>query len=222
MNTYSVLIIDDHPQIIESFKMAFERFSKDNQIHFKITEASTIDRAYDLITQRKKLSFDIVVLDIKLPESKIKKLLSGEDLGLEIRKHTPETKIIIATTYNDNYRINSILLSINPEGFLVKNDLTSKTILTAIDEVINDIPAYSPTVKKLLRNLTSNDFTLDQIDRQILHELSIGSKMVDLPKIIAMSIGGIERRKRRLKEIFNVYDKDDRALIEIAKEKGFI
>ena len=222
MTTYSVLIIDDHPQIIESFKMAFERFSKDNQIDFKITEASTIDRAYDLITQRKKLSFDIVVLDIKLPESKIKKLLSGEDLGLEIRKHTPETKIIIATTYNDNYRINSILLSINPEGFLVKNDLTSKTILTAIDEVINDIPAYSPTVKKLLRNLTSNDFTLDQIDRQILHELSIGSKMVDLPKIIAMSIGGIERRKRRLKEIFNVYDKDDRALIEIAKEKGFI
>ena len=222
MNTYSVLIIDDHPQIIESFKMAFERFSKDNQIHFKITEASNIDRAYDLITQSKKLSFDIVVLDIKLPESKIKKLLSGEDLGLEIRKHTPETKIIIATTYNDNYRINSILLSINPEGFLVKNDLTSKTILTAIDEVINDIPAYSPTVKKLLRNLTSNDFTLDQIDRQILHELSIGSKMVDLPKIIAMSIGGIERRKRRLKEIFNVYDKDDRALIEIAKEKGFI
>lgn len=222
MTTYSVLIIDDHPQIIESFKMAFERFSKDNQIHFKITEASNIDRAYDLITQSKKLSFDIVVLDIKLPESKIKKLLSGEDLGLEIRKHTPETKIIIATTYNDNYRINSILLSINPEGFLVKNDLTSKTILTAIDEVINDIPAYSPTVKKLLRNLTSNDFTLDQIDRQILHELSIGSKMVDLPKIIAMSIGGIERRKRRLKEIFNVYDKDDRSLIEIAKEKGFI
>lgn len=222
MNTYSVLIIDDHPQIIESFTMAFKRFSKDNQLDFKITEASTIDRAYDLITQRKKLSFDIVVLDIKLPESKIKKLLSGEDLGLEIRKHTPETKIIIATTYNDNYRINSILLSINPEGFLVKNDLTSKTILTAIDEVINDIPAYSPTVKKLLRNLTSNDFTLDQIDRQILHELSIGSKMVDLPKIIAMSIGGIERRKRRLKEIFNVYDKDDRALIEIAKEKGFI
>ncbi|GAB5566068.1 MAG: response regulator transcription factor [Winogradskyella sp.] len=222
MNTYSVLIIDDHPQIIESFTMAFKRFSNDNQVDFKITEASTIDRAYDLITQSKKLSFDIVVLDIKLPESKIKKLLSGEDLGLEIRKHTPETKIIIATTYNDNYRINSILLSINPEGFLVKNDLTSKTILTAIDEVINDIPAYSPTVKKLLRNLTSNDFTLDQIDRQILHELSIGSKMVDLPKIIAMSIGGIERRKRRLKEIFNVYDKDDRALIEIAKEKGFI
>jgi hypothetical protein len=37
-----------------------------------------------------------------------------------------------------------------------------------------------------------------------------------------MSIAGIERRKRQLKEMFNVEESEDRELILKAKEMGFI
>jgi DNA-binding NarL/FixJ family response regulator len=223
MKNINVLIIDDHPQIAQSFKFALSKVAKDNSNYdFIISEATTIDEAHKLVIENKDAFFDLIFLDIKLPKSENGRLLSGEDLGIEIRKHAPKTKIVVATTYNDNHRINNIFRSIDPEGLLIKNDLTPKALTNAIEEVLEDIPAYSKTVKKLLRKYATNDISLDQIDRQILYQLSIGTKMVDLPKIISMSLGGIERRKRQLKEAFYVSKQDDKALVEIAKEKGFI
>lgn len=35
-------------------------------------------------------------------------------------------------------------------------------------------------------------------------------------------MGGIERRKRKLKEIFNARERDDSQLIQLAREKGFV
>ena len=52
--------------------------------------------------------------------------------------------------------------------------------------------------------------------------MSIGTKMKSLPNIIPMSMAGLEKRKKHLKEIFDVKDNDDRELILKAKEKGFI
>tara|TARA_R110002049_G_C8991515_1_gene549089 strand:+ start:231 stop:452 length:222 start_codon:yes stop_codon:yes gene_type:complete len=73
-----------------------------------------------------------------------------------------------------------------------------------------------------MRKQVSNDIVIDEIDRRILYELSRGTKMSELPQIIPLSISGIEKRKRVLKELFNLDQKDDRGLIRIAEEKGFI
>ncbi|NRR93128.1 response regulator transcription factor [Winogradskyella undariae] len=223
MENLNILIVDDHPQIAESFKLAFEKIAKGgNRYDFTITEVTTIDSANNLILQSKDFYFDVILLDIKLPKSSDNKLLSGEDLGLEIRKHAPKSKIVVATTYNDNHRINNIFKSLNPEGLLIKNDLTPKALVNAIEEVLEDIPAYTKTVKRLLRKLATNDISIDYIDRQLLYQLSIGTKMIELPDILNMSIGGIERRKRQLKDVFDVSGGEDKVLIAIAKEKGFI
>jgi hypothetical protein len=63
---------------------------------------------------------------------------------------------------------------------------------------------------------------LDIIDRQLLYELANGTKMNKLPKIISMSLAGLEKRKRNLKALFDIPDEDDRALLQIARTKGFI
>jgi|TARA_B110000037_G_scaffold8373_1_gene9028 DNA-binding NarL/FixJ family response regulator len=222
---YSVLIIDDHPLITDAYKTAFNNYSKQNEsITFYIQTAQNCDSAFKLInefsTKEKKL--DIVFLDIKLPPSLDGKILSGEDLGLKINKLLPDAKIIVSTTFNDNYRIHSIFKSLNPDGFLIKNDITPKELIETIDTVLNDPPYYSKTVIQLLRKQVANDFLLDNIDRRILYELSIGTRMKDLPDILPLSIAGIEKRKRHLKYIFNVKNPDDKELLLIAKEKGFI
>ena len=222
---YSALIIDDHPLISEAYKSAFHKVTKDNSsISFKIDVAHDCDTALNFIKEYANNSqvIDVVFLDISLPPSSDGKILSGEDLGLRINQLIPDSKIIVSTTFNDNYRVHSIFKNINPDGFLIKNDITPKELVTAINALISGAPYYSKTVMKMLRNQVSNDMLLDDIDRKILYELSIGTKMKELPHIVLLSINAIEKRKRHLKHVFDVKSIDDRALIHSAKEKGFI
>ncbi len=217
---YTALIVDDHPLITEAYKSALIQInSEDSGMVFSIKIANNMDSALKIITTT---TLDLVFLDIRLPPSTDGKLLSGEDLGIRINKRSPKTKIIVSTTFTDNFRIYSIFKSLDPEGFLIKNDITPDELVTAVKAVINDSPYYSKTVIKLLRQQASGDFLLDEIDRKLLYELSIGTKMKDLPSLIPLSIAGIEKRKRHLKVIFDVEKRDDKALIMIAKEKGFI
>ena len=75
---------------------------------------------------------------------------------------------------------------------------------------------------KLLRKEISNDFLLDKIDRKLLYELSIGTMMKDLPEVLFLSLAAVEKRKRHLKQIFDVQSPYDKELLLKAKEKGFI
>ncbi len=166
--------------------------------------------------------YDLVLLDIGLPPSLNGAILSGEDLGIEIKKLMPKCKTIISTSYSDAYRLHGILNSVNPDGLLVKSDVTFKEIVSAINKVLLEPPYYSQTILDLLRKQISTDYALDKIDRQLLYELSIGTKMKELPSILPMSLTTIEKRKYFFKEIFNVQKKSDRDLVLVAKEKGFI
>lgn len=224
MTSYNALIIDDHPLISEAYKSAFHFVEKqDDTIKFNIYVAHDCDSASYQITNfySENKNLDIVFLDMSLPPSKDKKILSGEDLGLIINEKLPKTKIIVSTTFNDNFRIHNILKNLNPDGLLIKNDISSKEIVTAIKEVLHNPPFYSKTVLKSLRKQHSNNLFVDDIDRRILYEISIGTKLKDITGL-TISVHAIEKRKKALKQIFDVENTDDKTLVLIAKEKGFI
>ncbi len=221
----NVLIVEDHPLISNAYENALEHVSSNGTgLEFNINKVTNCDDAYYKIKNASKnQAIDIVFLDIKLPPSKDREIISGEDLGVKIRLLLPRTKIIIVTTYNDNYRMNSIFKSVDPDGFLIKNDLSPNELILAIESVIEGDPYYSKSVVRLMRKQTSNNFMIDDIDRKLLYELSRGTKMNELPEIIPLSKAAIERRKRLLKEIFNLGTKSsDRDLLQVAEQKGFI
>lgn len=221
---YNVLIIEDHPIISDAYKSAFEYVSDENKdIVFNISIVNNCDNAITTINSAaRNEGFDIVFLDISLPPSSDGEFLSGEDIGVYLKEKIPNCKIIIATTFNDNYRIQVILKNVNPEGFLIKNDINKEELVNSIKTVIEGTPYFSKSVLELFRKQNLSDYKLDRIDRQLLYEMSIGTKMKDLPKIIPMSLPGLEKRKKQLKIMFKVKDNDDRELILKAKEKGFI
>lgn len=221
---YNVLIVDDHPIIADAYRSAFEFISSENDdVNFNITIVHNSDDAIQRIDEvSKNKGIDIVFLDISIPPSTDGKILSGEDIGIKVRQLLPKCKIIIATTFNDNYRIQVILKNVNPDGFLIKNDVNKDELVTSIKTVMDNSPYYSKSVLELFRKQTSIDYRLDKIDRQLLYEMSIGTKMKELPNIIPMSMAGLEKRKKHLKELFQIQDNDDRELILKAKEKGFI
>jgi DNA-binding NarL/FixJ family response regulator len=221
--TYKIVIIDDHPLITESYKAAVEEVFAELNKAVKISVFNDLDSVLiEMSNVNFLLDLDLILLDIQLPSSENNNMRSGEDLGMKIRKMNSPAKILVSTTFNDNHRIYSILKSFNPEGFLIKNDINRNELLIAIKKMIQDPPYYSKTVVQLMRKRVHVDFVLDINDRKILYELSIGTKLKDLQKVIPLSLGGIEKKRRNLKLLFGVEDDSDRTLVIKAKEKGFI
>ncbi len=220
---YNVLLIDDHPLIIEAYKRALD-YVGSAEMTFTITTANTCESAYIALSESnlKKSFFDIVFLDISLPPFESENLISGEDIGIYIRKVFEDTKIIVATGFGNNYRMYNIIKNFNPDGVLVKSEITPSELIEAIQTVIKDPPYYTKSVMRLMRSQFSSEILLDSLDRKLLYEISKGAKMKDLPTVLPLSKAGIEKRKRHLKQIFNVNTTDDRELIEIARAKGFI
>ncbi|GAA3647351.1 response regulator [Flavivirga jejuensis] len=219
----NVLIIDDHVAIIESYERAFSYLGSNTDYIFKIDTASDCDSAILKVgLALKSEPYDLVFLDISLPPSKDDSILSGEDLGKRIRRLFCDVKIIVSTHHNNSYKINNIFNSVNPEGFLVKSEAGFSNFIEAIKHVLIGTPYYTKTILEFLRKSLMNDFTLDEKDRRLLYELSKGTKMKDLPSTINMSIGGIERRKRLLKQVFNTTKESDNVLVKVAQEYGFL
>lgn len=220
----NVLIAEDEPIIIELLKNIFKQLSDSSENYtFKLYPTRDCDTALEKIDNAiNETFFNLALLDINLPHSKQRKILCGEDLGIELRKRFPLIKIIIYTANNDNYRLNNILHTVNPDGFLIKSDVDYQSLKEAIYRVLTNPPHYSHSILNLIRQHISNDFILDPIDRTLLYEISKGTRTKDLPNFVNLSKGGVELRKRRLKEIFNIDGKGDKKLIEIAKKKGYV
>lgn len=222
MERKSVLIIDDHPLICDAYVQALHKVVKD-PLSLKIQTAGNCDHAYDMIKRTPAhAGWDLVFLDMRLPPSVGGEILSGQDLGEAIRQKFLQTPILVCTTYNDNFKIQDIFNSLNPEGFLIKNDIDPNDIVQAVISIFSGGVFYSHTVASLMRKRMFQATRVDKWDRRILYELSIGTKMKDMPKVIPLSLAAIEKRKRSLKEMFNVEDKTDRELVLIAIEKGYI
>ncbi|WP_299106571.1 DNA-binding response regulator [uncultured Tenacibaculum sp.] len=221
----TALVVDSCPLICEKYKdiLNLARRESKNEV-YNIDIAYNNEGAFDIVKRviETERYLEFILLELKLPPTKDKKILSGLDFGVLVRKLLPTTKIIVITSCNDNYLIHGVFKHLNPEGFLIKSDLTSETLISAVKSVNNETPYYSQTVLKLLRKEISNDFQLDSMDRKILYELSIGSRMKDLPNYIPLSVASIEKRKRQLRKVFGVKEKGDRELILKAREKGFI
>ncbi|ULC60090.1 response regulator [Flaviramulus sp. BrNp1-15] len=217
-----ILMIDDHPMIIEGYQNTLLFTKKDNQeLHIDI--ANNCDEAImymDKSLQEKP--YDVLFVDISLPPSTDGQMSSGEDLAEYARKILPKAKIIILTMFNESFRIHNIIRTINPEGFLIKSDLTSSELASAFQKVLTNPPFYSGTVNNHIRKAITSDIVIDEKNRKILHLLSQGVKTKNLASHLDISLSAIEKRKKQLREIFEVNDGQDETLLNKAREKGFV
>ncbi|WP_142785717.1 response regulator [Changchengzhania lutea] len=217
-----ILLIDDHPIILNAYENAITKFAENNtNFQFKIYTAICCESALNLINNRNK-PFNYVFLDIRLPKSKGSKFQSGKDIGLELKKRFPKTKIVVITGHFDTFTLDFILQYINPHGLLFKGDIVANTVSEALKSAFKNEPFYSITILKLLRKKISSNIILSKVDKLLLSEISKGTKTKDLVKILPLSIGGVEKRKRHLRELFDTLKGNDLTLINAAKEKGFV
>jgi len=215
-----ILIVDDHPFIIQAYRNALDKYSQQGY-EFVVTQANNCKTGYESITEAKS-HFDVAFFDISMPEYVEKGIYSGEDLAALITVEMPECKIILLTMHTELLKINNIIKNINPSGLIIKNDLTFDELIFAFDKIINKEKYYSQTVIKLVGQAQYNNIELDAFDKQILFHLSKGVKNKDLPKYIPLSHSAIEKRKLSIREILEVKGGTDIDLINEAKTKGVI
>ncbi|MCB4799760.1 response regulator [Neotamlana laminarinivorans] len=217
-----ILMIDDHPMIIEGYQNTLLFTKKDNQ-ELKIDIANNCDEALSYINKSvQQTHYDVLFVDISLPPSTDGKMSSGEDIAEYARKVLPKAKIIVLTMFNESFRIHNIIKTIDPEGFLIKSDLTSSELASAFQAVLYNPPFYSGTVNQHIRKSLTSDIVIDEKNRKILYLLSQGVKTKNLAPHLNISLSAVEKRKKHLREIFDVEDGQDETLISEARKKGFI
>lgn len=215
----NILIVDDHPFIIEGYKNAITRYNP-KEYDFAISQAYDCRSAYDLIEDEATPNFDVAFLDISMPAYEEKDIFSGEDLAKLIMKKMPHCKIILLTMYTELLKIKTIIRTINPNGLVIKNDLTFDELLFAFDKVMKNEKYYSQSVVKMLNQSTHNSIEIDEFDKQILFHLSKQTPVAHMPQYIPISLNAIEKRKVNLKELLKIKSGSDEELIKEAKSKG--
>lgn len=218
---YRILIVDDHPFIIEAYKNTLKSYQPET-FRYTVTQANNCKNGYDTLTESEHEPFDIAFLDISMPPYEEKNIMSGEDLAKTIRKIMPDCKIILLTMHTELIKIHNIIKEINPQGLIIKNDLTFDELLLAFNKIINNENYYSQTVVKFVSQSQYDNIQIDDFDKQILRYISKGIKTKDLPDYIPLSLSAIEKRKLGLKETLNVKGGSDVELVSEAKNKGLL
>lgn len=99
---------------------------------------------------------------------------------------------------------------------IIENDKKEIEKISALKNEFTDVnfTFIAKVVETVLNLILKSDFSL------IFFNLD--SHKINLPEILPLSIARVEKVKRNLKSIFNVSNLDDKDLIAIAREKGFI
>lgn len=219
-----ILMIDDHPMIIEGYQNTLLLSKKPNQ-ELEINTAINCDDAIAAMEDSVQMGskpYDILFIDISIPPSKDGSMTSGEDIAEHARTLLPKAKVVILTMFNESFRIHNIIKTINPDGFMIKSDITSSELASAFQAVLYNPPFYSGTVNKHIRKAITTNLVVDDKNRKILHLLSQGVKTKNLGSHLDISLSAIEKRKKQLRDMFEVRDGQDETLLNKARNEGFV
>lgn len=214
-----ILIVDDHPTMIEGYKSILNsNYPTDT---FSISIAHSCETAYHYITKTNQ-PFDLVLLDLALPPYEPAKLASGEELAVLIQKLWEDTKIMMLTSHTEAFILYNLIKKINPEALLIKSDFKSNEFLKAIGKVLQGQTYYSQTAQQSIKEVGANHFGLDSYDRRIISLLAKGIKTKNLPEHLGITISAIDKRKAQIKLFFGIQKGNDEDVITEARKRGLV
>jgi two-component system, NarL family, response regulator LiaR len=157
MEKITLLIVDDHPMILSGLQQIFKK-----QPDFEIVGGA--ENLEQLETLLKEASPTIVLMDIEMPHG------DGIAATVYVRKHSPQTKVVIFTGY-DNPDLIFRALKAGAVGYLLKN-ARAKDILDTLRKVAAGEIVLNPELAgKFLREFQRDQETEEL--RQIVRTLTV-------------------------------------------------
>lgn len=214
-----VLIVDDHPGMIEGYK-AMLMLNKD-KFTIEFTVAYNCEEAYHLICNDTN-KFDLIFLDYSLPAFTEQKILNGQDLGVLVRRKIPTTKILMLTAHFDSIRLYNVVKKIQPDGLLIKSDFKPLELIDAFERIMQGEIIYSPLVKDILKQPLFTEGLLDSLDRDILVLLSEGFQIRTVAQKMNVSEDTVKKRKSKIKDLLGIIKGTDEDILKECRVLGLL
>ncbi len=201
MDKISVLIVDDHPMVLEGMKALLAGLSY-------VEVAGAASNAFEAIEILKQTPVRIAIVDINLPE------ISGIELTKKIKQEYPEVQVLAMSTFKERSYI-SQMIQVGASGYLVKSaskEEIAEAILTAHEG-------------RLYLSLDINSLTHDQSavselpilttrEKEILQLIADGLTNPQIAQQLFISLHTVDSHRKNLLAKFNV--KNTASLIKLA------
>ncbi len=132
----NILLVDDHPLVLEGLKNILKHEEKINLIF----EASNGEEALNIL---EKNDIELVISDISMPK------MSGIELAKKIKARDKQVKFLILTIHKDREYIKA-MLELDIDGYVLKNS-ERQVIANTIKKIINGSTCYDDEILSILK-----------------------------------------------------------------------
>lgn len=177
----------------------------------------------DTVSKVLALHPDVVLLDIQMTQG------SGLDALREIKNASPDTKVVMLTTFENDEHIRTAC-ALKADGYLLK-ELKPDVLLMAVKCIYNDMVifhrgVYASLVHSGFGNLRGTDqrfefgdLVFDAVDISIMRLIAVGKTNKDIASSLNYSEGTI---KNRVSKILSATGLSDRTEISVFALKNQI
>jgi len=215
MNKKRILLCDDHAILREGLKILLSK-----QPDIEILGEAAVGE--EIIELARKLSPDIIIMDISLPG------MSGISLTKTIVQADPRIAVLILTMYNNKEYLVSALKA-GAKGYLIKEG--------TIDEMINAINIVykhqiyidkrfgEDTIKEVLqklkeKNLEESNDILTPREKDVLALIAEGKSNKEIAAVLNISAKTVDVHRSNIMRKLDVHDAI--SLVKKAAQKGWI
>ncbi|WP_096273428.1 response regulator [Paucisalibacillus globulus] len=199
-----ILLAEDQVMVRQGLKKMIE-----SDEEMKVTGEANNGKEAILLCE--KQSFDIVILDIRMP------VMDGIEAAKVIHSRWPDVKILILTTFDDNqYVLESLKIGVS--GYVLKTGDTESLLRSIRSALTGGLSIEDHVAAKvmpiLLKQEEGNepDPTLTPRERDILKCIGEGLSNGEIAERLAISIGTV---KNNTSQILNKLELRDRTQLAI-------
>lgn len=181
----SILIVDDHTL----FRQGLRRILESEEGFQVMGEAADGNEAIKIA---KALNPDIILMDISMPH------LNGIDATQKIKRHMPDTHVILLTMHEDLFLVDEGL-KMGASGYILKRSV-DRELIDAIFHVRSGrtfLPTKQPRTEKSTAAISSYD-DLSLREKEILRMLANGMTNKEISGYLCISTNTVETHRKNL------------------------
>lgn len=205
MEKVRIVLVEDHIIVRQGIKLLLK-------LHDNYEVVSEASDGFSALEQVKAVLPDVVILDISIPK------INGIETAKQIRKISPDTKIIVLTMYESKEFITR-MLDIGVSAYLNKES-TDTDLVTAIESTLKGQVFLSPSVSKVLVEQLKgkkSDIQISEADREsydkltdrektILYLVAEGYGSKEIAKYLSISSNTINNHRTSIMKKLNIHD----------------
>jgi two-component system nitrate/nitrite response regulator NarL len=199
MEKLQVLIVDDHPMVIEGMRSLL------GNLDF-VGIAGTAANAFEAVALLKTRPVDVAIVDINLPD------INGIELTAKIVKEFPGVKVLAMSTFKERSYISRMIQS-GASGYLVKSasaEEIAEAVLTAYEGKLY----LSLDLNAIDSQVTAEPPILSRREKEVLEYIAEGFTNPQIAEKLFISLHTVDTHRKNILTKFKV--NNTAALIKLA------